>query len=160
MRKAIITGSFDPFTIGHLELVKYACANYDEVYVVALINENKQYYFNMDEKKKIIELSTSEFSNVIADSYDGLTVDYMHRKGITNIIRGARNEIDMNYEQDLANKMKEFDDEFETIILKCSDKFKEISSSMVRELIQSGKKIVNFVHKNAVEYVENIIKNR
>jgi pantetheine-phosphate adenylyltransferase len=158
--KAIITGSFDPFTIGHLELVKYACANYDEVYVVALINENKQYFFSMNEKKKIIELSVSDYSNVFADAYDGLTADYMHQRGITHIIRGARNEIDMEYEQNLANKMKEFDEKFETIILKCSDDFKEISSSKVREMIQNGKKIVNFVHNNAINYVENIIKNR
>ncbi|MBQ7760832.1 MAG: pantetheine-phosphate adenylyltransferase [Clostridia bacterium] len=158
--KAIITGSFDPFTLGHLELVKYACKHYDEVYVVALINEKKQYLFNMEEKKKIIELSISEFENAVADAYGGMTADYMHQKGITHIIRGVRNETDLAYEQNLANKMKEFDDTFETTILKCSNELKEISSSKVRELIRKGKKIVNFVHKNAIKYIENLTEQR
>ncbi len=158
--KAIITGSFDPFTIGHLELVKYACKRYDTVYVVALINERKQCFFSLEEKKKIIELSISEFSNAIADAYEGLTADYMHQRGITHIIRGVRNEVDSAYELELADKMREYDDKFETIILRCSKDFENISSSRVRNLVQEGENIAEFVHKNAVNYIEKIISQR
>ena len=77
--KAIVTGSFDPFTLGHLEIVRYACSKFDTVYVVALINETKEYMFTLEERKKIIELSTLNFENVIVDAYDGLTSDYMHK---------------------------------------------------------------------------------
>ena len=65
--KAIVTGSFDPITIGHMELVKYASERYDTVYVVALVNAEKEYMFTMEQKKRLIELSVSKFSNVIAD---------------------------------------------------------------------------------------------
>ena len=66
--KAIVTGSFDPITLGHIELIKYACEKYDEVYVVALVNEEKEYMFTMEQKKKLIELSIQGFKNAIADA--------------------------------------------------------------------------------------------
>jgi pantetheine-phosphate adenylyltransferase len=114
----------------------------------------------MEEKKKIIELSVAEYDNVIADAYNGMTADYMHQNGITHIIRGVRNETDLVYEQELSLKMKQFDDKFETTILKCSEEFIKISSTLVRSLIKESKKIVNFVHENAVQYIENIVKNK
>lgn len=152
--KAIVTGSFDPFTLGHLEIVRYACSKFDTVYVVALINETKEYMFTLEERKKIIELSTLNFENVIVDAYDGLTSDYMHKNDINYIVRGVRNENDLVYEQSLAKKMEEFDENFHTILVNCSEERKSISSTLVKERIKKGKKIVNFVHKNAIEFIK------
>ena len=76
---AIVTGSFDPMTIGHCELVRLASEKFDKVYVVALVNANKKHMFTLEQRKDIIELSVREFKNVIADAYDGLTADYMHK---------------------------------------------------------------------------------
>ncbi|MBO5373865.1 MAG: adenylyltransferase/cytidyltransferase family protein, partial [Clostridia bacterium] len=75
--KAIITGSFDPITIGHLEIIKKASTFFDELYVVALLNSEKEYMFTLEEKKEIMKLSLAEFKNIIIDAYDGLTADYM-----------------------------------------------------------------------------------
>ena len=99
--KAIVTGSFDPMTLGHCELVRLACEKFDTVYVVALVNANKKHMFTLEERKEIIELSTSDFHNVVADAYDGLTVDYMHKNGITQIVRGIKNESELEYEKNI-----------------------------------------------------------
>ena len=144
--KAIVTGSFDPFTLGHLEIVKYALTKYDTVYVVALNNEAKSYMFSLEERKKIIELSVSDLNNVIVDAYSGLTADYMNKNGITHIVRGVRNEEDRAYEINLANKMKEFNPEFETELVECSNEFKDISSTEARKRIENGETIENILH--------------
>ena len=152
--KAIVTGSFDPFTLGHLEIVKYALTKYDTVYVVALNNEEKSYMFSLEERKKIIELSVSGFDNVIVDAYSGLTADYMNKNGITHIVRGVRNEMDRAYEINLANKMKEFNPEFETELVECSDEFKDISSTEARKRIEQNLLVNNILHKNVVCEIE------
>ena len=152
--KAIVTGSFDPFTLGHLEIVKYALTKYDTVYVVALNNEEKSYMFSLEERKKIIELSVSDLNNVIVDAYSGLTADYMNKNGITHIVRGVRNEKDRVYEINLANKMKEFNPEFETELVECSDEFKYISSTEARKRIEQNLLVNNILHKNVVCEIE------
>lgn len=155
--KAIVTGSFDPITVGHMELVKYASAKYDEVYVVALVNENKEYMFTMEQKKRLIELSVSKYPNVVADAYVGMTADYMHSKGITNIIRGIRNEEDKVYELSLASKMKGFDDRFETELVFCDEKYSYISSTLVRNKIEKNESIAGLVPKEALEEIKLIL---
>ncbi|MBE6663057.1 MAG: pantetheine-phosphate adenylyltransferase [Ruminococcaceae bacterium] len=149
--KAIVTGSFDPFTLGHLEIVKYALTKYDTVYVVALNNEEKSYMFSLEERKRIIELSVLGLNNVIVDAYTGLTADYMNERGITHIVRGVRNEQDRAYEICLANKMKEFNPKFETELVECSDEFKEISSTEARKKIENNQSLNHILHKNVID---------
>lgn len=149
--KAIVTGSFDPITLGHMEIIKYACEKYDEVYVVALVNEAKEYMFTMEQKKKLIELSIDKFKNAVADAYVGLTADYMHARGITHIIRGVRNGQDLVYEKDLAQKMKDFDPSFDTEIIMCSPEYAHISSTLVREKIKNGESLVGLLPKEIAD---------
>ena len=154
--KAIVTGSFDPFTLGHLEIVKKALKSFDNVYVVALINEAKDYMFSMDEKKEIIRLSTKELDNVTADAYTGMTCDYMHKHGIKHIVRGVRNENDLRYEENLANQMKSFDKDFETVFIECDKEFNQISSTVVREIIEKKGDLAGYIHPCAISYIEKI----
>ncbi len=150
---AIVTGSFDPMTIGHCELVRLASEKFDKVYVVALVNANKKHMFTLEQRKKIIELSVNEFENVVADAYDGLTVDYMHKMNITQIVRGIKNEQEIEYEKNLANAMKEYDASFDTTFLVCDEKFNGISSTLVRNLLNNGESIREYVHANALEEI-------
>ena len=152
--KAIVTGSFDPFTLGHLEIVKYALAKYDTVYVVALNNEEKSYMFSLEERKRIIELSVSELENVIVGAYSGLTADYMNKNGITHIVRGIRNEQDKEYEIKLANKMKEFNPNFETEIIECSEKLKNISSTEARTRIVNSESLEAILHERVIKAIK------
>ena len=149
--KAIVTGSFDPFTLGHLEIVKYALTKYDTVYVVALNNEEKSYMFSLEERKKIISLSVSDLTNVIVDAYSGLTADYMNANGITNIVRGVRNEQDKAYEIKLANKMKEFNPAFETELVTCHKDFADLSSTIAREKILKKQTLSDVLHQNVIK---------
>lgn len=163
--KAIVTGSFDPITLGHMELIRYACEKYDRVYVVALVNEAKEYMFTMEQKKALIELSVSGMDNAVADAYVGLTADYMHSHGIFHIIRGVRNEQDMEYEKILAEKMKEFDQAFETEIIVCKSQYAGINSTEVRKRLQDGKELEDLLPKSIISptkqfYLENITENK
>ena len=151
--KAIVTGSFDPMTIGHYELVKLASEKFDEVYVVALINANKKHMFTLAQRKEIIKLTVNDLPNVIPDAYDGLTVDYMHNKGITNIVRGIKNEQELEYEKNLAKIMNDYDSDFTTTFLVCDEKFNGISSTLVRKLLDNNESIRPIVHENAVEKI-------
>ncbi len=154
--KAIVTGSFDPFTLGHLEIVKYARDKYDTVYVVALNNEEKSYMFSLEERKELIACSVSDVVNVIADAYSGLTADYMNEKGITHIIRGIRGNEDKEYELRLAEKMKEFNSSFVTEIVLCSDKLKNVSSTEARKRIENNKSLSGILHEKAIEIINQI----
>lgn len=151
--KAIVTGSFDPMTLGHYELVRLASEKFDEVYVVALINANKNHMFTLKQRKEIIELTVNDLPNVIPDAYDGLTVDYMHDKGITNIVRGIKNEQELEYEKNLAKIMSEYDSSFVTTFLVCDDKFNGISSTLVRNLLNNNESIQAIVHENAMDKI-------
>lgn len=152
--KAIVTGSFDPITNGHIEIIKYAAKKYDTVYVVALVNEAKSYMFTMEQKKALIALAVKEFDNVIADAYSGMTADYMHQNGITMIVRGVRNDSDVEYENSLADAMKGFDSQFDTELIRCGEEFSMISSTLVREKILASESLDGLVPKNVSDMIK------
>lgn len=149
--KAIMTGSFDPITVGHVEIIKKASQFFDEFYVVALINSEKEYLFTMSEKKKLMELSLSEFGNVKVDTYDGLTVNYMHEHGINKIIRGIRSTSDEEYEKKLAEIMKSYDSSFETIFIRSHGNFKYVSSTLVKDKLKRGENVKDLIPKDAYD---------
>ena len=154
--KAIVTGSFDPITLGHMEIIKYACQKYEQVYVVALVNEAKEYMFTMEQKKALIAKAVCGFENAIADAYVGLTADYMHVHGITKIVRGVRNEQDMAYEKSLAQIMKDFDPSFDTEIIECKSEYAHISSTLVRQKIQNGESLEGLLPKEITGEISRI----
>ncbi|MBQ7411594.1 MAG: pantetheine-phosphate adenylyltransferase [Clostridia bacterium] len=158
--KAIITGSFDPITLGHIELIKKASTFFEKLYVVALLNVDKAYMFTLDEKKEIMELSLAGMKNVVVDSYNGLTADYMHQHGITKIVRGIRNENDRKYEQELAEAMKKFDEHFETIFIESEEKFSKISSTYARSLIENGQPLDGIVAEEAKNRIIEIYNSK
>ena len=138
--KAIMTGSFDPITVGHVEIIKKASQFFDEFYVVALINSEKEYLFTM-----------SEIGNVKVDTYDGLTVNYMHEHGINKIIRGIRSTSDEEYEKKLAEIMKSYDSSFETIFIRSHGNFKYVSSTLVKDKLKRGENVKDLIPKDAYD---------
>lgn len=158
--KAIITGSFDPITVGHIEIVKKASVFFDELYVVALLNEKKSYLLSLEEKKEIMRISLKDFDNVTVDAYDGLTADYMHRHEITKIVRGIRNDADREYEKKLAMSMSEYDKDFETIFIEADEQFENISSTLVRKKLESGESLDGVVADAAIERLVQIYNSK
>lgn len=141
MRRAIVTGSFDPITSGHADLIERAAAMFDEVHVVILANtEKKSGLFSAEDRLEIARALTDsmESGNVHVHLHSGLTSDIARELGAKFIVRGARSGSDFDYEYNLACIMKRFAPEIETVILPCSPELSAISSTYVRDLLKYG----------------------
>ena len=141
MKNAIITGSFDPITSGHEDLIRRAARLFDHVTVVILANTEKQSgTFTPDERLRLAELTVGALGcdNVSALVWGGLTSDIACELGASYIVRGARNASDFDYEANLSLIMKRFDPTLETIILTTDPALSMISSTYVRDLLKYG----------------------
>ena len=118
MSSAILPGSYDPVTLGHIAVIERAAREYDEVYVVAFINPDKKYAFSVEERVAMLMLATDHLPNVLVSYSDGLVIDYMREHGIEKIVKGYRNDTDYAYEQRQAewNKAHGAGDSLEGIL--------------------------------------------
>ena len=133
--KAVYTGTFDPLTLGHLDIIKRASEIFDEVYVLISINVNKHTLFSLDERVKILDRALSGIKNAHVDSFKGLVTDYCIENGIGVIIRGLRNSEDFEYELPMAYINRDLSsDRLETLYLNASPEFSYVSSSAVKEI--------------------------
>lgn len=133
----MITGSFDPVTSGHLDLIRRSAKMFDEVWVVIVANtEKKSGLFTPDERLTLMEAAVAEIPNVRAMVWGGLTSDAAEKTGASVIVRGARNASDFDYEYTLSLIMKRFAPHIETIILPTSPEYAAISSTYVRDLLK------------------------
>lgn len=137
-RKALFPGSFDPFTAGHLNILKRALTMFDEVVVAVGINADKRGFYDNEKKLEIIREATSGLNGVSALSYDNLTVDLCHQLGIHHIVRGVRNMIDFETERSIADANRRIAPDIETVIIPTAQEYAHISSSAVRDIIKHG----------------------
>ena len=154
MKKVILPGSYDPITLGHLEVVKRAAKEYGEVYVVAFINPDKNYLFSTDERVEMIRLATEGLGNVKVDFYGGFVVDYMKENGIDLIVKGYRNEVDYEYEIRQAEYNKKRGG-YDTVLWLCEDEFKEISSTRARDAITSCENMSEILPEKVISYIKS-----
>ena len=150
MKKAVFPGSFDPITLGHCEIIEKACEIFDELIVSVGNNSDKNYKFSLDQRLKFI---SNEFKNnpkVYVEKYEGLTVDFCKNKNIKHIVRGLRNPADFEFEKKIALFNSSLEN-IETIFLLTSPNNAFISSSMVREIMDSGGNFKKFV-PNSVSF--------
>lgn len=137
-RKALFPGSFDPFTAGHLNILKRALTMFDEVVVAVGINSDKRGFYDNEKKLEIIREATSGLNGVTALSYDNLTVDLCHQLGVHHIVRGVRNMIDFETERSIADANRRIAPDIETVIIPTAQEYAHISSSAVRDIIKHG----------------------
>ena len=135
-RIALFPGSFDPFTAGHLNILRRALTMFDEVVVAAGINQDKRGFFDMDQRLDIIRQATEGMAGVSCIKYDGLTVDVCREMGIVHIVRGVRNMLDFETERSIADANRRLAPEIETIIIPTAQEFAHISSSAVRDILR------------------------
>jgi pantetheine-phosphate adenylyltransferase len=152
--KVILPGSYDPITLGHLDIIERAAKQYSEIYVVIFVNPNKKYTFSVGERLDMIRLATETVRGVQVDFSDGYVVDYMKEKGIEKIIKGYRNESDLEYERVQAEYNFSHGG-YVTEFYKSSDLFSEISSTVAREYISLGKNLDCVLPKSVIEYIKN-----
>ena len=145
--KAIYPGSFDPFTNGHLDIVKKSAALFDEVYVVIGINSSKSRAVDSELMKKAIEETVRDLglSNVRVAVYEGLVAQYAKENGIKYMIRGLRNNMDYNYEENIAEVNKLINPYMEYVYFRAENV--AVSSSMVKELHAYGQDVSVYLPK-------------
>ena len=134
--KALFPGSFDPFTAGHLNILRRALTMFDEVVVAVGVNQDKPGLFDMDQRLDIIHQVTKDMPGVSVVKYDGLTVDICRQLGIVHIVRGVRNMLDFESERSIADANRRLAPEIETIIIPTAQEFAHISSSAVRDILR------------------------
>ena len=153
MSIALIPGSFDPITVGHLDLIKRALALYDEVVVAVMINQQKSYDYTLQQRTEMAALAVRELDRVRVVSSDGLLVDLFDKVGADVIVKGIRNDEDRIYEEEMSAWNLAHNPRAKTIFLQAADDFEHIHSTKVRELIHAGEKPDAFVVPSVAAYI-------
>ena len=164
VKRVILPGSYDPITLGHLEIIKKAAEEYSEVLAVGFINPKKSYLFDDAERLEMLEIATRGLANVKVDLSRGLVVDYMKTADIQLIIKGYRNEKDYEYEL-LQAEWNEEHGGFKTRLIKCAAEFEDVSSTAARGAILSGdrQKAEQILPKDVADFIftkSKVFKNR
>ena len=153
MKRAIYPGSFDPLTLGHLDMIKRSAKIVDELVIGVLNNSAKNSLFSLDERVSMIKEMTESMPNVTVASFDGLLVDYMKEINATIIVRGLRAVTDFEYELQIAQTNHVENPEVETIFLTTSLQFSYLSSTIVKEFASYGGDISKFVPARFIDRI-------
>lgn len=153
MKKAVFAGSFDPFTVGHLDLVRRAAPLFDEFIVLLARNDKKQPAFAEALRAAWILQACAGVPNLRVECSAELTVEFMQRVGATYLVRGIRSAADLAWEQAVAYNNKKLYDEAETLLLLSAPEHFSVSSSLVRELLAYGRSPKGFVPEEILESV-------
>lgn len=157
---AIVPGSFDPITYGHIDIITRSAQLFDEVIVAILVNPDKKYLFTLEEREEMINESIKDFKNVKVDSFSGLLVNYAKKVDSTVIVRGLRAVSDFEYEMQLTFMNKALDDNIETFYMMANKQYSFISSSIVKGVSGFGADLSKFVPKHVEERLEKKVKER
>lgn len=142
---AVCSGSFDPVTLGHLDIIKRGSVVFDKVIVGVLNNVNKKPLFTVDERVEMLKESTKDLHNVTIDSFNGLLIDYMRKVNANVILRGLRAISDFEYEMQIASMNRKLDDEIETFFIMTKNEYSFLSSSIVKEVAKYQGNITGLV---------------
>lgn len=153
MNSCVFTGSFDPFTRGHLDIVKRVGKVFDRVYVAVLKNDLKETMFNMEQREAIVRAAIADLENAEVFCHEGLAVDAARQHGARAIIRGIRNLSDLDYEREMAFANGELDERIETLFV--LSHCPQVSSTAVRELIKLGGRLDSVLTKKQIQIINN-----
>lgn len=143
-RKGIFVGSFDPFTIGHADIISRALPLFDTIIIGVGVNERKQYMQSAEERSRRIKEIYKDEPRIEVHTYGDLTVDFAHRMGANFIIKGVRSIKDFEYEREQSVINRRIGN-IDTLLLYADPRYDSISSSMIRELIHFGKDAAEFL---------------
>jgi len=145
MRTAIYPGSFDPLTNGHLDVIQRATKLFDRVIVAVAKSESKQPLFTLEERIELVTEAVRLLPQVETDSFDGLLVDYVERRGAQGVVRGLRAVSDFEFEFQLALMNRKLNERIETIFMMPKDTYTFLSSRIVKEIARLGGNVSAFV---------------
>lgn len=154
MKCAVFPGTFDPVTLGHMDLIKRASAVFDRLVVGILNNSMKNCMIPADDRKKLLEELTSDMDNVSVDMSEGLLADLVKKHDASVIVRGLRNGTDLDYEMPLAYGNHLLYNRAETVFIPAAPEFSFVSSSAVRELLRYDADISRYVPEAVIKYIK------
>ncbi len=155
MKIAICPGSFDPITVGHLDIIHRATLLFDEVIVLVVINPDKTPSFTAEERIELIKKATQGMKNVKIDSFGGLLADYAKEKNACAIVKGLRAVSDFEYEFQMALTNRKLNPSMETVFLNTCAEYMYLSSSMVKQIARFGGDISSFVPNEILNDVKS-----
>ena len=161
MKTAICSGSFDPITLGHLDIIRRAAACFDRVCVCVSPNaEKKNQMFTPEEKLLLVRTAVADLPNVEAELWPGLLADFAVDHGATAIVRGVRNTSDFDVEYQMALINQGIHPGLETMLLPASAAYQHFSSSMAREMIRYGQPLEQYLPASIIPLVRDLIEKK
>ena len=156
---AIYPGTFDPVTNGHIDIVERAIEIFDKVIVAVARNSTKEPLFSTQERVTMLKASFKKYKNVEVDSFEGLLVNYAHKKKAIAVVRGLRAISDFEYEFQMALTNRKLDDDIATVFLMPHEKYTYLSSSLIREIVVLGGNVAEFVPANVLSMLRQKVKS-
>ena len=135
MKQVVFPGSFDPFTVGHEALVNRALLLFDKLTIAVGYNVAKSGFFSLEARMAMIQKTFANNPNVEVDSYQGLTIDYCKKKGVSFLVRGLRTSADFEFERTVGQVNKAMNNEVETIFMLTAPEHSFISSTVIRDIL-------------------------
>lgn len=155
MKRALYTGSFDPMTNGHLDIIKRASKIFDELVVGVITNPDKTAFFTEKERVEMINAEVSDYPNVKVDTFTGLLADYVNGEGFDAVVRGLRGGMDFDYELQMAHmNARLFKEGCESVFLMTAPEYSFVSSSLVKEVVSLGGEIEGLVPKRVFDEIK------
>ena len=157
MRTAICSGSFDPITLGHLDVIRRAAACFDKIWVCVSPNaEKKNQLFTPEQKLRLVQAAVADLPNVEAELYPGLLADYAVDHGANVIVRGVRNVTDFDVEYQMALINRGIHPQLETMLLPASAEYQHFRSSMAREMIRYHQPLEKYLPASIIPLVKDM----
>ena len=160
MRTAICSGSFDPITLGHMDIIHRAAQCFDQVYVCVLVNCDKKPMFSADERVDMIRRSVADLPNVEAELWPGLLADFAVRHHASAIVRGVRNTTDFDVEYQMALINRGIHPELETLLLPADPAYIYLSSTVAREMIHYHQPLDKYLPKAILPLIRDWTEQR
>lgn len=155
--KVVFPGSFDPITLGHLDVIKRASLIFDEIIVLVANNSSKNNLFTLEKRVELIEKSLDEYNNITVEPlFEGLIVDYLHKHDLKIILRSVRTYKDFELETNLAYNNKVLAEDIETLYLNTSQSLSHINSSIVKDIFFNKGDVSQMVPESVLLEMERI----
>jgi len=157
-RRAIYSGTFDPITNGHMDIIKRGLKIYDEIIIAVATSSSKRPMFNLNSRVKLIQETIKELDGLTVESFDTLIVDFAKKKNVYNIIRGLRTNTDFEYELQMSYANSSLDKNIDTVFLMPALENAFVSSSIVRELIRFNGRYDHLVPNQILNTLDKEVK--
>ncbi len=154
MNVAVFPGSFDPVTLGHMDVIERAAALFDRVYICTMVNGGKNPMLTTEQRFEMLCAAAEALPNVTAELWTGLLADYAREKGARWLVKGARNATDFDAEFGMAQINRGLDARLDTVLLPARAEFLHFSSTMVREMIKYGRPLDDYMPRAAIQVMK------